>query len=229
MRRQLTHPCGWPLPLVLCGLQITNQDAERVNRAWAGRPGTLIRQYDANVSECVAAGSSTASGSCMRLGQSACAGAGTAGWIVNAEQQLQAPPAVTSRLLGAGGSSDPPLSFCLSTQSDNAQSWPFTSPIPTSHGKYDGSLHDTGVGNLLANCSAVTKQGNWVRTFYSYLSLTPDSASNQSLVCRRRCYRRASTNQQRHFSWSAQAAIPSASRPHPWPARVPSSAAQSPA
>ena len=178
----------------------------------------------------MAAGSSTASGSCMRVGQSACAGAGTAGWTVNTEQQLQAPPAVTSVLLGTdGGSSDPPPSLCLSTQSDNAQSWPFTSPIPTSHGKYDGSLHDTGVGNLLASCSAVTKQGNWVRTYSTRISHTRLHFKSKVLCAaarRRRCCR-ASTNRQRHFGWSVRAAIPSASRPHPWPAQVPSLAAQS--
>ena len=91
------------------------------------------------------------SGSCMRVGQSACDGSpGTIGWQINAQHQLQAP------INGSNGEA-----LCLSTGSDQNQAWPFTSPIPTSHGKYDGSLHDVGVGSLLANCSSAQARGNW--------------------------------------------------------------------
>ena len=150
-------------------LQITNQDAERVNRAWAGRPGTLIRQYNANISECMGANSGTPSGSCIRVGQASCtdSSAGTVGWIVDDQHQLQAPPLLDASTMRFDSNALAPL--CLSTQSDNNQQWPFTSPIPTSRGKYDGSLHETGVGNLLVNCSLVAKQGNWVRIGLSVL------------------------------------------------------------
>lgn len=127
---------------------ITNQDAERVNRAWAGRPGTLIRSYPADPSEC---SGSTASGSCIRVGQSACDGStATVGWVLNDQHQLQAP------IKGAAGEA-----LCLTTSSDGAQAWPFTSPVPTSQGKYNGVLVEVGVGNLLADCSSPQAKGNW--------------------------------------------------------------------
>eukprot|EP01052_Picozoa_sp_SAG31_P061645 SAG31_NODE_20713_length_567_cov_0.880342_2_plen_71_part_01 len=52
---------------------VTNQDAERVNRAWAGRPGTLIKQYASDPSGI----------GMLRLGQSPCDGsAKTINWIL---------------------------------------------------------------------------------------------------------------------------------------------------
>lgn len=161
--------CLLPSTRFVNRLQITNQDAERVNRAWAGRPGTLIRQYNANISECMDANSETPSGRCIRVGQASCtdSSAGTVGWTVNDQHQLQAPPLLDASPVRFDSNALGPL--CLSTQSDNNQQWPFTSPVPTSRGKYDGSLHETGVGNLLVNCSLVAKQGNWVRIGLSVL------------------------------------------------------------
>lgn len=123
---------------------ITNRHADAVNAAWFGRPGTLIRQYMATNT------------TMLRAGQHPCDGsAEVTGWKFLADGRLQAP--TNSRNM-------PGLAKCLTTQggdSEGGQQWPFTSPVPTSHGQYNGVLHEVGVGQQIVNCSSAQVAGSW--------------------------------------------------------------------
>ena len=100
----------WPI--------ITNQDAERVNRAWAGRPGTLIRQYPADPSGM----------GVLRLGQSPCDGSPkTTGWALTDEGQLR-------HAFDSAAGSDNDSVVCVSTQNygsqvRSAEHSPFRAPL----------------------------------------------------------------------------------------------------
>ena len=86
---------------------ISNRHADRVNSAWFGQPGTLIKSYEANRT------------AMLRAGQHACDGsAEVVGWAFLPNGQLRAP---------ADPFNAPALAKCLTTQGgdgEGGQQWP---------------------------------------------------------------------------------------------------------
>eukprot|EP01051_Picozoa_sp_SAG22_P010742 SAG22_NODE_983_length_6163_cov_8.370053_5_plen_461_part_00 len=147
---------------------ITNRRADAVNSAWFGRPGTLIKSYPANGT------------AMLRAGQHPCDGsAAVTGWKLLANGQLQAP---------ADRQNAPGLTKCLTTQGgdgEGGQQWPFTSPIPTTHGQYNGVLHEVGVGQQIVDCSSAQAAGTWTvnSSNGALFHLPPNPSSTTKPTC----------------------------------------------